>query len=223
MDIYSVNDKLIATLTKCKLIVPTSKAFNSCETNAEKVKFIEELLIKYDCIPTIDARLAKDNNRSKVLRQAGNSLFGQGRAFDALEFYNQSICWADSKDNSEELAIGYANRSAVYHKWKMFKECKQNIALAKDAGYPKRLMDKLLNREMDCLDHINNEMDVKSDENNFVPMLHVQANSQIPFIANCLEMNESSDQGWSLMIFVCYCTANGHFNFKIRTVYYDQY
>lgn len=201
MDIYSVNDKLIDTLAKCKMIVPTSKAFNACESNADKVKFIEELLAKYDCIPKIDPRRAKDNNRSTKLRQEGNNLFGRGKAFDALELYNQSICWANHDDNSEELAIGYANRSAVYHKWEMFEICQQNIELAKSAGYPKRLMEKLMKREMECLDHINNDVDVKSDEINFVPKLNVPANSQIPFIANCLEMNESRDQGWSLMIF----------------------
>lgn len=200
LDIYTVNDNLIATLTKCKLIVPTSKTFTACETNADKVRFIEELLIQYDCIPNIDPCHAKDNNRSKELRQEGNKLFGQGKAFEALELYNQSICWADSKDNGEELAIGYANRSAVYYKWKMFEICNQNIELANNAGYPKRLMDKLMKREMDCLEHINNEFDVNSDKKNFVPELHVQANSRIPFIANCLEMNESGDQGWLIFL-----------------------
>lgn len=200
MDIYSVNDKLINALTKCKMIAPTSKTFNSCATNADKVKFIEELLLKYDCIPKVDARLAKDNNRSKELRQEGNKLFCQGKAFDALELYNQSICWAECKDNTEELAIGYANRSAVYYKWNMYEICTQNIELAKSAGYPKRLMEKLMKREMDCLEHINNEINAKSNEINFVPRLDIQANAQIPFIANCLEMNENLDEGW-LMFF----------------------
>lgn len=202
MDIYSVNEKLIDTLTKCKRIVSTSKAFKSRETNADKVKFIEELLIEYDRIPNIDPCRVKDNKRSKQLRQDGNNLFGQGKAFEALELYNQSICWADSKDNAEELAIGYANRSAVYFKWKMFEISNENIELAKKAGYPKRLMDKLVKRELDCLDHINNDLVVKSNENKFVPELHIPANAQIPFIANCLEMNDSEDQGWLIVVVV---------------------
>lgn len=201
MDIYSVNDNLINTLTKSHLILPISKAFNACETNADKVKLIEELLVKYDCIPKKDAQRAKDNKRSKELRQQGNILFAQGKAFDALELYNQSICWAASKDNSEELAIGYANRSAVYYKWKMFEICQQNIELAKNTGYPKRLMDKLMKRETDCLEYINNDADLNPEKSNYIPKLNIQPHPEIPFIASCLEMKENIDQGWSLMIF----------------------
>lgn len=91
--------------------------------------------------------------------------------------------------------IGYANRSAVYYKWKMYELCSQNIELAKTSGYPKRLMDKLIKREMDCLEFINNEIDVKSEQTNYVPKLHIQANPEVPFIVNCLEMKESTDQG----------------------------
>lgn len=195
MDIYVVNDELISTLTKCEKILPISKAFKLCETNADKVKFVEDLLVEYNRIPRCDLRNAKDNNRSKGLRQMGNNLFAQGKPFDALELYNQSICWADSKENSEELAIGYANRSAVYFKWKMYEQATQNIELAKDAGYPKRLMDKLIKRETDCLERINNECDVQPVRNNYVPQLEMEANPQIPFIAKCLEMQESESQG----------------------------
>ncbi|XP_037024650.1 SET and MYND domain-containing protein 4-like [Bradysia coprophila] len=193
MDIYAVNDELIATLTKSEKIVPISKAFKLCETNADKVKFVEDLLVEYDRIPKCDLRNAKNNNRSKELRQKGNELFAQRKTFEALELYNHSICLADTKENCEELAIGYANRSAVYFKWKMYEQCGQNIELAKKAGYPKRLMDKLLKRETDCLEHINNEF--KPAQNNYVPQLQIEANPQIPFIANCLEMQESQEEG----------------------------
>jgi len=202
MDIYSVNDKLIDTLTKSNLIVPISKAFNACGTNADKVKLIEELLVKYDCIPKTDSHSAKDNKKSKELRQQGNTLFGKGKIFDALESYNQSICWAESKENSEDLAIGYANRSAIYYKWKMFEVCQENIELAKNAGYPKRLMDKLIKREMDCLERINNKSDINPEKSNFIPKLHIEPHPEIPFIASCLEMKENVDQGWSLMFFL---------------------
>lgn len=201
MDIYSVNDRLIDTLTKLSLIVPISKTFNACATNSDKVKLIEKLLIKYDCIPKVDSLQAKNNNKSKELRQEGNILFAKGKIFDALELYNQSICWAESKDNSEDLAIGYANRSAVYYKWKMFKMCHKNVELAKNSGYPKRLMDKLIKREMDCLEQINNDVDVSSERTNYIPKLDSKAHPTIPFITTCLEMKEDADQGWSLMIF----------------------
>lgn len=222
MDIYAVNDQLIGTLTKCEKIVPISKHFKQCKTNADKVKLVENLLVEYDRIPKSDLRHAKDNNRSKILRQRGNNFFAQGKAFDALELYNKSICWADTKESSDELAISYANRSAVYFKWKMYELCHQNIELAKEAGYPKRLMDKLHKRETDCLDHINNECNVKPVQNNYVPQLHFEANPQIPFIANCLEMQESEDQGRLIYFTVCLkLMVTDCFNIFFRAIHYN--
>lgn len=223
MDIYTVNDELIETLNKSNLILPTSKAFKLCKSNASKVKLIEKLLIDYDRIPKIIPRRAKDNSRSKELRQKGNSLFGRGKSFDALELYNESICWADSQENAEDLAIGYANRSAVYFKWKKYELCMRNIKLAKEAGYPKRLMDKLLKREGDALDHINNDVDAKVEKDLVIPPLSIQSNSQIPFIANCLELRESSDQGRFIFIisFASFVSSN-RFT-PIRTLSHNQH
>lgn len=194
MDIYAVNDKLIETLTKGNLIVAISKIFNSHPSNTHKVTFIEQLLVKYDLIPKTNPRQAKDNTKSNEFRQNGNVLFGSGKVFEALDLYNQSICWAESNDQSEELAICYANRSAVYYKLKMYEMCCDNIDLAKKSGYPKRLMEKLMKREMDCLDHINN-VNVKSSKIEYTPKLDIPSNPRIPFIGDCLEMKDSKDQG----------------------------
>lgn len=107
-------------------------------------------------------RNAKSNKQSKKLRLKGNGLFTSDTDLSkALDLYNQSICWAE--DTGEELAIGYANRSAVYFEWEKYDLCLENINLAVKAGCPERLMDKLNQRKADCLKNINATTDEKTD------------------------------------------------------------
>lgn len=61
---------------------------------------------------------------------------------------------AESKevDTAEyrELALAYANRSAVLLELKQYKECMEDIALAFKYGYPKSSREKLVNRRKKC-------------------------------------------------------------------------
>ena len=72
----------------------------------------------------------KDRTESQRLRNLGNQVYQKNKLHEALDFYNQSICLAphppppnaflmhpvephDEGFTHEELALGYANRSAV--------------------------------------------------------------------------------------------------------------
>lgn len=63
----------------------------------------------------------------------------------AIECYNKAICFAET--GSEELSLAFANRSAIYFGLHLYDACLKNIKIAKEAGYPKRLMRKLDERE----------------------------------------------------------------------------
>ncbi|XP_055532592.1 SET and MYND domain-containing protein 4-like [Wyeomyia smithii] len=93
----------------------------------------------------------KDNTRAKKLREQANECYRKPPTeLDiALRKYNESISHA--VDGSEDLALGYANRSAVYFNRKQYHRCIRNIELAKANGYPKDKMEKLLEREKKCL------------------------------------------------------------------------
>ncbi|XP_001660071.2 uncharacterized protein LOC5571975 [Aedes aegypti] len=95
---------------------------------------------------TVAPDLIKSNKRAADVRQAGNRHFLAKDYLEALEKYNESICWADGPD-SEDLGIGYANRSAIYFDMGEYELSLANIALAKKHNYPERLMPKLLTRE----------------------------------------------------------------------------
>ncbi|KFB50123.1 hypothetical protein ZHAS_00018179 [Anopheles sinensis] len=99
-------------------------------------------------------KVAKNNEKAISLREQGNLAYKTTPkdADRAMEYYNKSICMA--VEDSEELGIGYANRSAVYFNRKMYRECLENIRLAKEHHYPERLMNKLIEREERCLENI---------------------------------------------------------------------
>lgn len=150
-DVYRVNDDLIATLTAEKRIVPVSYEFSQIKSNAMKVKFVLRFLCKYQRIPDIELRRPKNNEKARALRQNGNKLFAlKGvNLFKALELYNQSICMAER--GLQDFSIALANRSAVYLELRMPGLCMKNIRHARLSGYPDKLMDKLVKREMECL------------------------------------------------------------------------
>lgn len=72
-----------------------------------------------------------------------------------IEYYNQSLLFA--KDNSENLSLAYANRSACFFHMANYNHCLKDIELAREHNYPKRLMQKLDEREADCIKHLNEE------------------------------------------------------------------
>jgi len=110
--------------------------------------------------------------------------------FQALELYNKSICYAEP--NSEHLSIGYANRSAVLFEWKRYRECLANIELARKANYPTRLSHKLDKRERDCQQLLDQQ---PPDVVPYEFKLSFDSHAQVPYIADCLELRESADEG----------------------------
>lgn len=202
MAIYDlIADKLFLKLQKEDKVADLSSQFNHIVSDAEKVEFAAKVWHDSKIDVDVPLRVPKDADKSKEYRMEGNKYFSlKNRNYvRALELYNQSICFAES--NSEDLGIGYANRSAIYFEWKKYDLCLENINLAKDNQYPARLMDKLNKRETECTKAI--EKDEKDDEEGddgeedilLAPKLSYPPHSKVPFIANCLEMRQSEEFG----------------------------
>lgn len=84
--------------------------------NVAACKTLHRLLLEFDEMPN-DNFHSKCNRTSKKFRLEGNRLFGKKEEIDALVLYNQAICWAE---HGEDLTIGFANRSAIYFRWKLY-------------------------------------------------------------------------------------------------------
>lgn len=199
MAIYdAIVDKLCLQLDEEKRIIGVSDEFNQIKNNAAKVRYAEKIWLQSKIKGDEVNRIEKSEEKSIELRSRGNKYFSLKNKdyFKALELYNQSICHAPPE--SEQLGIGYANRSAIYFEWKKYELCLENIELAKQARYPDRLMDKLLKRKEEChrlMNANNNEGEMNNDELLLEPKLSFPPHRDLPFIADCLELKESNQFG----------------------------
>lgn len=206
MAIYDlIADKLFEKIQNENKVADISNEFNHIDTNAAKVDFAERIWRESKINVDIPLHVPKNAERSKAYRMEGNQNFSLKckNYVRALELYNQSICHAEA--NSEDLAIGYANRSAIYFEWKKYELCLENIELAKESNYPARLMDKLSKREAECLKALEEKKKMKEgdveyefendDDILLAPKLSYPPHQKVPFIADCLEMRQSEEFG----------------------------
>lgn len=204
MAIYDlIADKLFLQLQKEDKVADLSDEFNQLTSDAARVEFADKVWRQSKIQVDVPYRLAKDAEKSLDFRKQGNQFFSlKNRDYvRALELYNQSICFAEP--NSEDMSICYANRSAIYFEWKKYDLCLENIQLAKEHGYPERLMEKLTKRSAECIAQKakekikSNKIDDDEDDDEVIlaPKLSYPSHPKVPFIADCLEMRESKELG----------------------------
>lgn len=189
-------DNLVALVMNLAADGRTPQNLKNCYRNYDRICLINSILLmrrKGDKFTIPNHQ--KNNKKSENFRLLGNKLFSNKKWFGALECYNKSICFATK--NSEQLAIGYANRSAIYLELKEYTLCLENIGYAKTAGLPDQLMNKLNKREVDCLSMMENG---NGNPNIYQlgkedPKLSRKAHPQIPFIVDCLEMKTNLNDG----------------------------
>ena len=76
--------------------------------------------------------------------------------------------------------------------WKRYRECLDNIELARSANYPARLMHKLDKREKDCRQLMPTQ---PPDLKPYSFELSFEPHPQVPHIANCLELRSTPEEG----------------------------
>lgn len=111
----------------------------------------------------------KNNQRSTELRSVGNAKFLSGNVFDAILYYNKSLCFAEI--GSENVAQAYVNRSACFSCLKMHDKALRDIELAKNANLPDRMRSKVEQREKEC----QNLIDCMEKRENLHPKLSYEA------------------------------------------------
>ncbi len=126
-------------------------------------------------------------------RSKGNELFVRQQWFEAMEMYNESLCFAE--DGSVNISLAYANRAFTFLKLEMYDECFADIELAKNSGYPE--MSKLEQRKSICLKSMKYGGD--SPNARWKPKLDYDTNEKFPCLANILNI-ERSDGGCDVAI-----------------------
>lgn len=134
--------------------------------------------------------LSKCNERAEKALQEGNKLFSTRDHHDmqmAMTKYNEGICWARS--DSEQLGVGYANRSAIWSRRNEYLFALENIALARKHNYPEESISDLEAREHSC----NHKLALNRGQRTVSKInleLNVELNPKIPFVAKGITMKE---------------------------------
>ncbi|XP_065087783.1 SET and MYND domain-containing protein 4-like [Ochlerotatus camptorhynchus] len=135
--------------------------------------------------------------RSAQIRRSGNLLYAKRQYRDAMEKYNQSICSAPN--DSADLDIGFANRSAVYYEQCDYKMALANIALVRKHIYPEQLMPKLVIRETNCRAKLE-EIDRNGSASKHQSLtFNLEANPTIPFLAKGISARKHPVFGTSMV------------------------
>lgn len=139
----------------------------------------------------------KCDSKSAALRMHGNQKFRANEWMEAMHLYNQSLRYASV--GSENMSMAYANRSTCFMQLKKYEQCLVDIELARKANYPERLMHKLVEREAKCLQLMNDESMMTTEETTELA-LSFDANVKFPCLANALKIQYNEKLGEHHMV-----------------------
>lgn len=147
-------------------------------------------LLGSESYPLTNLRLnrIKSDTISSKLRSSGNDKYHEKDIENAMYRYNESICFAQSPKN---LSLGYANRSSCFFALGMYNQSLIDIQLARDAGYPERLMAKLQKREDICKKSLEAHPQPTSNES----LSDFEPDCKLPSMGNSLIIEHNSKYG----------------------------
>ncbi|XP_078036028.1 protein-lysine N-methyltransferase SMYD4 [Augochlora pura] len=180
-----------------------SSEYGTLCTDEDRIKFTLNVMLEYNIIPRVHRNL-KNADIAEKFRAQGNKLYTTGRltraaCIEALELYTKSV--ANAPCSSKQLALAYANRSAVLLKVHKYEECIRDVDRALVLPYPDHLKAKLYMRKAESLkamqkkkislEHTNNtELNNKS-----CPFEIESYNKEIPCASDAISLIYNEDYG----------------------------
>lgn len=123
-----------------------------------RVAFASEVLRSYECLPKFSTASTKIVKKSLEYRRLGNQAYTAGKKNSdivALKYYILSIAYA--RDDSEELAVAYANRSAVLCRQEKYRFALVDVNRALRGKLPEVVRQKLVERKKTCIREIKED------------------------------------------------------------------
>lgn len=166
MDMFTFEElfsKLCERLNVKNKVQNISKQFSEIATDQSRVAIAYRHLKECDLLFTnrlSTSETSKSREKSTKLRNDGNKAFSKINSVlsDALVLYTESIALAPYPDGetraSEELALAFANRSAVFYAMKEYESCVSDVNQALMFNYPAKLQHKVLERRGKCYQHM---------------------------------------------------------------------
>ncbi|KAG5673986.1 hypothetical protein PVAND_003982 [Polypedilum vanderplanki] len=138
------------------------QTFSGLNNNIERMKFVHNVsmiekklnLKRHDREQTHrtnndEIYFYKDLNCALEMKKIGNKFFQNQQWNEALNFYNKSYIMIPS-DSQKDVAILFANRSAVLYHLENYDAALKEIERAIACSYPKEMMYKLKERKARC-------------------------------------------------------------------------
>ncbi|XP_017884795.1 SET and MYND domain-containing protein 4-like [Ceratina calcarata] len=150
-------DEVLGTLNK--ILIATSKhqelvsEYETLRADEERIKFTLDVMSKYKIFPKEQCD-SKDAKQSEKFRQEGNRLFvstplTNNTCVEVHKLYTKSVAYAPCP--SQNLALAYANRSAILVKLHKYEMSLQDIDRALTLTCPDNVRAKLCVRKIECL------------------------------------------------------------------------
>lgn len=153
MDFDSFFSRICQDLDRDGKVREISNQFSTCSNDNQRVAFVRSLEAvtiglreQLSLLEEERVSFGKSLMEADRLRAEGNSYYSRKLNTQAIRCYNQSVLLA----TGEQLALAYANRSAVLHDLGDWLYCLRDIQLAFDTGYPTHLEHKLHERRGNC-------------------------------------------------------------------------
>lgn len=127
----------------------------------------------------------KCSEKAKNFINEAKEFQGKLKFSDAILSLNKALCYATTEDLRSLI---YVDRAKIYFSLKLYEQCLENFELAKDQGSDNEMKESCKN----LLKYNGTDDD---DESLKFFSIKLPVNPKIPFIANCLKLQESWKMG----------------------------
>lgn len=136
-----------------------------------------------ECLVKMRSVGEKCSKKSKKFLNDANEFRNNSKFSDAIISLNKALCYATT-DN--DRALIYLTRGKIYYELKLYKECLENFDQAKNHLHHNDFHDI----EENCKNSMKLNDNDEEEISNFFS-ISLPTNSKIPFIAECLKLQES--------------------------------
>lgn len=174
--------------------------FSGLKSGQERVDFCRSLL-KEENVEEIfgEDEIGKSETRTETAFHKAMEHLENGKDVEALIRLNESLCYAPNDSNM--LARIYAYRAKIYFNMRLLEASMENVNYATEYGGSTIDSNLELDRvRTKCLNALMNGTDIQSFELKVPePLLSYTAHENIPFIADCIQLNMNKMYGRHLI------------------------
>ncbi|XP_073523785.1 SET and MYND domain-containing protein 4 isoform X2 [Phyllobates terribilis] len=148
-----------------------------------------------------DLSVGKEPRAVLFYKEEGNKRFARKQYTAAAVLYSKAI--SHGTPGTEEIAVCFANRSAVFFHLGHYSTCLEDIDRAQEHGYPERLQSKILQRQENSLQNLKQSDNKSPRTERKCDLNHTQqelkGNPQLSNASSSLQLGYSTSKGRHLL------------------------